>query len=81
MLCLLLCMVLVVLFSASGYAAEPAAASPGYLPLGPLRVKPSITIDQRFTDNLFQENAGEKSDAVTTITPRIVLQLPYGRNF
>ncbi|MFC1895938.1 outer membrane beta-barrel protein, partial [Thermodesulfobacteriota bacterium] len=48
---------------------------------GPLRVKPGITIDQRFTDNLFQENAGEKSDAVTTVTPAIAVQLPYGRNF
>jgi hypothetical protein len=46
--------------------------------MGPLRVKPSIRIQERYEDNIFLEPTDKKSDYITTIAPSIGLELPFG---
>jgi len=46
--------------------------------LGPVRVKPSIRIEEKYEDNIFLEATNKDSDFITTVTPGISLDLPFG---
>jgi hypothetical protein len=46
--------------------------------LGPVRLKPSIRFEEKYEDNIFLEATDKKSDFITTITPIMSLDLPFG---
>lgn len=68
------------LIPAPGFPAEPSDL-PGNLRVGPIRVHPGMSITQEYNDNLFREPSHEKGAAVTTVSPGVVLQLPFRRHF
>ena len=61
--------------------AEEIKELPGNIHIGPLKVHPSITVKEEYTDNIFQEARGESGSAITTVSPGITLQLPIRRHF
>jgi hypothetical protein len=48
--------------------------------LGPLRLKPALSVKEEYTDNFFQEKSNEKDDYMTTVSPGLMLQLPMGKH-
>ena len=49
----------------------------GGIELGPLKVHPSLSVKEKHTDNLFLESGNEKDDWITTVTPGLLLELPF----
>lgn len=47
------------------------------LPLGPLMINPFLSVSETFSDNITYSQNNELSDAITTITPGLRLQLPF----
>src|ERR1700686_1729737 len=59
----------------------PAPAfSAGNLHFGMLKVHPFISVQETYNDNIFAVPNNTTSDWITTITPGIKMELPYGRN-
>lgn len=49
----------------------------GGVELGPLKVRPSLSVKEKHTDNVFLESEHEKDDWITIVTPGILLELPF----
>ena len=46
--------------------------------VGPLRLHPHMGVAQMYTDNVFRTNGNKTSDFLTTLSPGIQAQLPFG---
>ncbi len=50
---------------------------PGPLRLGPVELHPYLTVKETYSDNVFFTSDDKKSDFITSLTPGIVLQVPF----
>jgi polysaccharide biosynthesis protein VpsM len=67
----------------TGYYSIYPGSRPETLPgngvaVGPLRVRPHMGVAQMYTDNVFRTNSNKTSDFLTTLSPGIQVQLPFG---
>ena len=69
------------LFIPSHISAIELKDIPGNIHIGPLKIHPGLSIKGEYTDNIFHEASGESGSSITTLSPGIVLQLPYQRHF
>lgn len=53
---------------------------PRKIKVGPLRISPSLIVEEKYTDNVFVASAGEESDFVTTFSPGLQLLLTPSRH-
>lgn len=59
---------------------QGTAAAEGNIHAGPLRIYPFLTVSETFSGNIYFSATEEKSDAITTYTPGVGLQLPFGNH-
>lgn len=57
---------------------SPAPAQEG-IRIGQARLRPFVTVEQRFDGNIYFEPGGEKSDFINIISPTLQLDVPFGR--
>lgn len=63
-----------------GYAQEQEEEEVKGIELGPVKVHPSIKIEEQYDDNIFLDPGNEKDDFITTVTPGLGLELPFSDN-
>jgi hypothetical protein len=66
-----------------GYIIFPYVVSaqeklPGNIKIGPVLVHPGFDLQEEYTDNVFSEPKNPEYDWITTISPSLLLQLPFG---
>ncbi len=66
-----------------GYIIFPYVVSaqeklPGNIRFGPVMVHPGFDLKEEYTDNVFLESRNPADDWITTISPGLILQLPFG---
>jgi len=54
---------------------------PGNIHLGPLKIHPGVSVKEDYTTNIFRDYENRNSAFITTVSPRLVLQLPIRRHF
>jgi len=74
-------MFFVFLLITSPTPAIETADLPGNIHIGPLKIHPNLSIKEEYNDNIFREASGESGSALTTVSPGILLQLPFQRHF
>ncbi|RKX58744.1 MAG: hypothetical protein DRP37_07575 [Thermodesulfobacteriota bacterium] len=57
-------------------ATEPA----GNIHIGQLDIHPSLSVQEEYNDNIYNEDKGETGAAITTISPGIAFQLPLQKH-
>ncbi|MEA1991115.1 MAG: outer membrane beta-barrel protein [Thermodesulfobacteriota bacterium] len=58
------------------FAIKPA----GNIHIGQLDIHPSLSVKEEYNDNIYDDDSGETSSAITTYSPGIAFQLPFQRH-
>jgi hypothetical protein len=69
-----LCLVVTLVFAPTGVSSQELE---GGVELGPWKVRPSLSVKEQHTDNVFLESGDEKDDWITTVTPGLDFELPF----
>jgi len=57
-----------------------ATESAGNIHIGQLDIHPSLSVQEEYNNNIYNEDKGETGSAITTISPRIAFQLPLQKH-
>lgn len=61
--------------------ANAAVAAPGEgMRMGSFVVQPTVSISQRFDDNVFQDQSNKSSDTITNINPEVTIRSDWNRH-